>query len=85
MNQKYTKQERLHLERVKELPCSLCNKEGPSYAHHIRQDCAWLVIPLCLECHQGPEGIHGSKALWRVFKMDEWDALGVTIKQLISK
>lgn len=82
MNNKYTKLERAHLERVKRLNCSLCDKEGPSFAHHTRQDCAWLVVALCWDCHQGQNGWHGNKSLWRIRKMDEWDALGVTIERL---
>lgn len=85
MNQSYTKAERAHLEAVRHLPCSLCDKEGPSSAHHIRQDCAWLVVALCWECHQGPNGWHGNKSLWRIRKADELDMLGVTIKRLMSK
>ena len=84
MNQQYTKAERAHLEAVRNLPCSLCDKEGPSYAHHVRQKCAWTVVALCWDCHQGKEGWHGSKALWRVRKIDELDALGVTIQRLLA-
>lgn len=84
MNQQYTKAERAHIERVKSLPCSLCDQEAPSSAHHIRQDCAWTTIALCWECHQGQNGWHGKKSLWRIRKMDELDALGVTIKRLMA-
>jgi hypothetical protein len=84
MNQSYSKHERAHLEAVKSLPCSLCDKEGPSFAHHPRQNIAWLLIALCWDCHQGPNGWHGNKSLWRIRKMDEWDALGVTIKRLFA-
>lgn len=83
MNQSYSRAERAHLERVKSLPCSLCDQSGPSSAHHTRQDCAWTTIALCWECHQGPNGWHGNKSLWRIRKMDELDALGVTIKRMM--
>lgn len=46
MNQSYTKAEREHIAKVKELPCSVCDNPGPSDAHHIRQDDPWTVVAL---------------------------------------
>lgn len=77
-----TNAERLHVARVKELPCSLCDVNGPSSAHHIKQGQHHTVIALCRECHQGTSGWHGTRALWKVRKMDELDALAVTIERL---
>jgi hypothetical protein len=83
MNQQYTKAEREHLERVKQLPCSVCDAPGPSDAHHVKQSSAYLTVALCKDCHQGPmNGWHGQRGMWRVLKMDELDALAVTIKRL---
>lgn len=85
MNQSYTKRERAHIEAIKQLPCSVCDHPGPCEAHHIRQDDPWLCIPLCPSCHRDPHnGLHGRKAMWKVKKMDEWDALSVTIRGLLS-
>jgi len=85
MNQSYTKTQRVHLARVKELPCSVCNEPGPSDAHHIRQTRAFSVVALCKSCHQDPHnGIHGEKAMWRIMKMDEVDALAVMIERLLK-
>ena len=69
---------------VKSLPCSVCDNPGPSSAHHIKQEQHFTVIPLCWSCHQGSEGWHGTKALWRIRKFDELDALAVTIERLQS-
>ena len=77
-----TAAEREHLGRVKALPCSLCGAPGPSAAHHIKQNRQYTCVALCYECHQGDAGWHGTKALWRVAKMDELDALDVTIRAL---
>lgn len=77
-----TTREREHLARVKDLPCSLCDAPGPSYAHHINQGQHYTVVALCYECHQGHGGWHGTRALWRLRKWDELDALAVTIKRL---
>lgn len=77
-----TKAEREHLRRVKSLPCSVCDAPGPSEAHHVRQGSHWTCTALCVDCHRSGIGLHGTKALWRVRKMDELDALAVTIRRL---
>ena len=75
--------EREHVWRVKNLPCSVCDAPGPSSAHHIKPGQHFTVVALCEECHQGPIlGWHGQKRAWIVRKMDELDALGVTIQRL---
>ena len=84
MNSQPTKAERAHMERVKQLACSVCDAPGPSAAHHIDQSCAWTTVALCHSCHQGSAGIHGNKAMWRIYKMNEVDALGVTIMRLFA-
>jgi len=83
MNNKLTQGERDWIGRVKELPCSVCDALGPSDAHHIKQSCSYAVVALCKSCHQGSRmGWHGEKAAWRIAKMDELDALNVTLKNL---
>lgn len=85
MNNNLTKAEREHIGRVKELPCSVCGEHGPSDAHHIEQDLQWCVVALCKSCHQGSiMGWHGQKRAWKIAKMDELDALNVTLKNLLS-
>ncbi len=67
-----TKQAKEHLKRVKMLPCVICQKSGPSDAHHIICDrygtskaSDFEVIPLCKNHHQnGPEAIHNGKRSW---------------------
>jgi hypothetical protein len=81
VNGTYTKAERAHVQRIKALPCSVCNKPGPSDAHHINQGQHWTVVALCKECHQGAAGWHGTKVLWRIRKMDELAALDITLKR----
>lgn len=83
VNQSYSKTERSHLERVKSLPCSVCNAPPPSAAHHMKPDSAFYTIALCYECHQGKSGIHGDRAMWRVMKLDEVDALVATFRRLL--
>lgn len=85
MNSKnLTAADREHLANVKALPCSVCDTPGPSDAHHINQGQHFTVVALCKPCHQGYNGWHGTKALWRIRKMDELKALDVTIKRLVN-
>lgn len=83
MNNKLTPKERLHLARIKEMNCVICEAPGPSDAHHVEQHQQYLCIPLCKDCHQGSHnGIHGRQAIWKVKKMDELKALNETLKRL---
>jgi hypothetical protein len=78
-----TARERDHLAKVKELPCSVCDQAGPSQAHHIKQGQHWTCVALCDTCHQGfVLGWHGQRAAWNIRKMDELDALAITIERL---
>ena len=43
----------------------------------------YCTIPLCYECHQGKNGIHGDRALWKVYKKTELDVLDETIESLV--
>ncbi len=82
MNNKLTPKEREWIQIVKSLPCSVCDAPGPSDAHHIKQHRQFTVVALCKDCHQGPVmGWHGQKRMWAIKKMDELDALNVTIQR----
>jgi len=83
VNSKPSKAEREHLARVKALPCSVCDSQDGSEAHHIDQRTAWTCIALCPDCHRGAVmGWHGQKRAWAIRKMNELDALAVTISRL---
>jgi len=85
VNNRMSAAERRHIAKVKLLPCSVCNAPGPSAAHHFRQHSQYTCIALCYECHQGSKmGIHGEKRAWIIAKMDELDALNITIKRLME-
>lgn len=45
----------------------------------------FLTIPLCPDCHTGPNGIHGNKSLLRIQKLDELELLAKTLEQLFGK
>lgn len=83
MLNKLSKSERVHIGRIKAMPCGVCDAPPPSDAHHIRQHHQYLCIPLCKDCHQGAyNGIHGQARIWKVLKKDEQTVLNETIRRL---
>jgi hypothetical protein len=85
MNNSLTAKERAYVGLVKELPCSVCDAPPPSDAHHVKQHRQYTVVALCKDCHQGSfNGWHGQRRMWSVMKMDEQDALNVTIERVVA-
>lgn len=85
MNSSMNALERQWVQRVKEQPCSVCEAPAPSDAHHIKQGNHFTVVALCKSCHQGSMmGWHGQKRAWAIAKMDENDALNVTISNVFK-
>jgi hypothetical protein len=85
VNGNYKKKEREWVQKVKEQPCSVCGVQPPSDAHHIKQGKHYTVVALCKSCHQGSNmGWHGNKRAWAIAKMDELDALNVTIENVFN-
>ena len=85
MNNTLTAKEKAYVGLVKELPCSVCDAPPPSDAHHVKQHRQYTVVALCKDCHQGSfNGWHGQKRMWSVMKMDEQDALNVTIERVVA-
>ena len=75
--------DREHMARVKAQPCSVCDAPAPSEAHHTKQGNHRTVIALCKDCHTGSRnGWHGQRLMWKLKKMDENDALNVTLRRL---
>ena len=91
------KQASQYLGKVKELGCVLCSlldqsQSGVTEAHHIRtghglgdRASDYLAVALCVECHRGTHGFHGTKALMKVAKLSELDLLAETIRLLDLK
>lgn len=85
MNGKLNAMEKRWVGLVKEQPCSVCATPGPSDAHHIKQGNHYTVVALCKSCHQGSKmGWHGEKRAWAIAKMDENDALNVTLANVFK-
>lgn len=75
--------ERRHVDRVRQLPCSVCDTAGPSEAHEIEQGLWFCSISLCPDCHRGGVmGWHGQKRAWTIRKITELDALNTTLRRL---
>ncbi len=76
-----TKAEHAYLDRIKNMPCVVCNAPPVSDAHHLQQGQHYTAIPLCRSCHQdGFNGIHGQARIWKAQKMDEMSCLNETIR-----
>jgi hypothetical protein len=83
-----------YMGRVKSLPCTLCSllgqpQSGVTEAHHIRtghgmgdRASDFLTVALCVDCHRGTHGFHGTKALMRIAKLSEMDLLAETVRQM---
>ena len=82
-----------HMGRVAALGCILCRRLGygehAAEVHHVRtgQGAAqrasdWLTVPLCPDCHRGPNGIHGDRARLKSARVTEMDLLAQTISML---
>lgn len=78
----FTAGESAHIEAVKSVACAVCDAPPPSAAHHINQGDHYTTVALCWECHQGKQGWHGDKTLWRIRKMNELDALNTTLRRV---
>lgn len=83
-----TKAEKFHMDRVASLHCACCGAHGV-HVHHLREGQGmsqrasnWLTIPLCPDCHTGPNGIHGNRSLMRIQKIEEIDLLARTIEAM---
>ena len=80
-----TRAEKQHMDKLRNLPCSVCDAPGPSYAHHIKQGLHFTAIALCERCHVSPFfGWHGQKRAWIVRKLDELTALNITLKRIAT-
>ena len=84
------KQASQYLGKVKELDCVLCSLLDQPQSHrtgHGLGDRAsdYLAVALCVECHRGTHGFHGTKALMKVAKLSELDLLAETIRLLDLK
>lgn len=80
-----TDAERAHVDRIKSIPCIVCDAPPPSDAHELEQGLWWTSLPLCRDCHQGSHnGIHGQRRMWLVQKLTELKALNKLLALLLA-
>lgn len=84
--------EKRYHDAIAAMPCVLCTyldqrQESPTNVHHVREGQGmgqrashWLVVAVCKDCHQGPNGIHGDRSLLRIAKLEELDLLALTFE-----
>lgn len=81
-----------HMQRVADFGqsngCIVCSQPF-AHVHHVmegrtpgRRSSDFTTIPLCYECHQGADGIHGTKQRWSLHKASELEALGRTLEAI---
>ena len=78
--------EQFWLDITAQLPCACCGQK-PVQLHHLRNGVGMsqrnshlMVIPLCPDCHQGDNGLHGDRSRLRLYKRTETDMLADTIR-----
>lgn len=78
-----------HMCRVKLLPCVVCHRPGPSIAHHCTGDNMarddFKTIPLCHNCHVGPQGYHTAKKPWEAANGKDYEFLPVVADMLAGE
>ena len=77
---------RAYMDWLARQPCVVCGDYGvhlhhPRFAAGMGQRASdWLLLPLCPPCHTGSQGIHGDRSRWRLYQIDEPQALARVIE-----
>lgn len=73
-----TASERKWIERLAEQTCVVCDFE-PVEIHEFEQGAWFASVPLCVPCHRGPDGWHGTRQRWTLRKMDMVKAINKAV------
>lgn len=79
---KPTAAEAKHINRVASLSCVVCSAPPPSEVHEPEQGLWFASMPLCPECHRGPDGWHGTRQRWKLRRISELQAINETHRRL---
>ena len=79
-----TRAERAHVERAAQLPCVVCGAAGPSEVHEPEQGLWFASVPLCIPCHRGPQGWHGTRLRWTLNRVNELQAINATVARVLG-
>ena len=81
-----------HMAKVAALRCVCCLRPGPSEVHHVihgrfsqAKASDFETIPLCYECHRGPNGLHANKTLWADRNGFDWEFLPLVADMLAGE
>ena len=90
-----TREEKLHMQAIKELPCAACGHSPPSDCHHCiggrfgsgmgQRSSHYQTIPLCKKCHQTGDFGHAVHNGTRTFEENygtQDEMLKATIRKL---
>jgi hypothetical protein len=70
---------------VASLSCAVCSEPGPSEVHEPEQGLWYASIPLCRDCHRGPDGWHGTRLRWTLRRINELQAINNTVGSVIAR
>jgi hypothetical protein len=84
-----------HMQRVADWGadhgCVVCGQPF-AHIHHVmegrtpgRRSGDFCVVPLCWECHEGTNGIHGDRIRWSLHKASELEALNRTLEAIYGR
>ena len=76
-----TASEKRHVSRLAELPCVVCGAHGVEI-HEFEQGAWFASVPVCPDCHRGPDGWHGDRQLLKARKTDDLALVAQTIEAL---
>ena len=74
-----TKTEREWVAILAQLPCVVCDADGPSEVHEPEQGLWHASMPLCSDCHRSSSGWHGTRQRWSARKMTELKAINKAV------
>lgn len=77
-----TAEEAAYVAIVATLPCACCQSEGPREVHEFEQGQWFTSVPLCVDCHRGGGGWHGTRSRWYLHKMTMLDAIESTVRSV---
>lgn len=74
-----TADEAAYVAIVATLPCACCGGRGEE-VHEFQQGAWFGSCNLCVACHRGDDGWHGTRNRWKLRKMDMLQAIADTVR-----
>lgn len=74
-----TAEESAYVAIVATLPCACC-QESACEVHEFEQGQWFSAVNLCIPCHRGDDGWHGTRGRWKLRKMTMLQAIADTVR-----